>query len=370
MVDADEKVLMYHVSAVSDKIKTLGDFMPELYPMLRETLQKVLREKRVCTRQYILNGLHQRGTFVYLPEQIFGRPAMLGVGIDVDELYYLNQNEMVQMKCLQTVLPEFNANASFAAILKIFCEHLHGDRCYLIRYDLQNRSRELVEEYCAPGISALQTNFPAQVPETMDWINRNLTRTKEGHKLEHCRVSELPDSPLARYLHQQEVKDLYTMPIFLKNELWGSFGLVYKQRSGHLSPVQKQLFPMIAKMVELILLRQSYISDIAEARDAALAAAQAMRARQAEIGALLSAKADQTAVAVHRVYDEYTALKFTHFGVCSQLFDALAQLANPGEDAIRTVPGLDHFKEQRHQLCGEKPAGPDQQHSGLFQTGI
>ena len=73
----------------------------------------------------------------------------------------------------------------------------------------------------------------------------------------------------------------------------------------------------------------------------ALAAAQAMRARQADIGALLSAKADQTAVAVHRVYDEYTALKFTHFGVCSQLFDALAQLANPGEDAIRTVPGLD-----------------------------
>ncbi len=46
-------------------------------------------------------------------------------------------------------------------------------------------------------------------------------------------------------------------------------------------------------------------------------------------------------MAVHRVYDEYTALKFTHFGVCSQLFDALAQLANPGEDAIRTVPGLD-----------------------------
>ena len=73
----------------------------------------------------------------------------------------------------------------------------------------------------------------------------------------------------------------------------------------------------------------------------ALAAAQAMRARQAEIGALLSAKADQTAVAVHRVYDEYTALRFTHFGLCSQLFDALAQLTAPGADAIRILPGLD-----------------------------
>ena len=73
----------------------------------------------------------------------------------------------------------------------------------------------------------------------------------------------------------------------------------------------------------------------------ALLAAQEMRARQADIGALLSAKADQTAVAVHRIYDEYTALKFTHFGVCSQLFDALAGLVRPGEDAVRTVPGLD-----------------------------
>ena len=73
----------------------------------------------------------------------------------------------------------------------------------------------------------------------------------------------------------------------------------------------------------------------------ALLAAQAMRGRQADIGALLSAKADQTAAAVHRVYDEYTALKFTHFGICNQLFDALAQSTAPGENAIRTVPGLD-----------------------------
>ena len=42
----------------------------------------------------------------------------------------------------------------------------------------------------------------------------------------------------------------------------------------------------------------------------------------------------------HRVYDEYTALKFAHFGLCSQLFDALAAQLGPDETAIRTVPGL------------------------------
>ena len=73
----------------------------------------------------------------------------------------------------------------------------------------------------------------------------------------------------------------------------------------------------------------------------ALEAAQAMRQRQADIGALLSAKASETAHAVHRVYDEYTALKFAHFGLCGQLFDALAAQVTPGEDAVRIVPGLD-----------------------------
>ena len=73
----------------------------------------------------------------------------------------------------------------------------------------------------------------------------------------------------------------------------------------------------------------------------ALLAAQAMRQRQADIGALLSAKPSETAHAVHRVYDEYTALKFANFGLCSELFDALAAQVAPGADAIRIVPGLD-----------------------------
>ena len=101
----------------------------------------------------------------------------------------------------------------------------------------------------------------------------------------------------------------------------------------------------------------------------ALLAAQAMRQRQADIGALLSAKPSETAHAVHRVYDEYTALKFAHFGLCSELFDALAAQVAPGADAIRIVPGLD--PDGLHRLahltpvtavpvppCGRPPATP------------
>ena len=73
----------------------------------------------------------------------------------------------------------------------------------------------------------------------------------------------------------------------------------------------------------------------------ALAEVQAMQERQSAIVAELSAKPTETANAVRRVHDELTALKFAQYGLCGQLFEALAGAVGPHEDAIRLVPGLD-----------------------------
>ena len=73
----------------------------------------------------------------------------------------------------------------------------------------------------------------------------------------------------------------------------------------------------------------------------ALAEVQAMQERQSAIVAELSAKPTETANAVRRVHDELTALKFAQYGLCGQLFEALAGAVSPHEDAIRLVPGLD-----------------------------
>ena len=73
----------------------------------------------------------------------------------------------------------------------------------------------------------------------------------------------------------------------------------------------------------------------------ALAEVQAMQERQSAIVAELSAKPTETTNAVRRVHDELTALKFAQYGLCGQLFEALAGAVSPHEDAIRLVPGLD-----------------------------
>ena len=73
----------------------------------------------------------------------------------------------------------------------------------------------------------------------------------------------------------------------------------------------------------------------------ALAEVQAMQSRQSQIVAELSAKPAETANAVRRVHAELTALKYAQYGLCGQLFDALAAAADPAGDAIYIVPGLD-----------------------------
>ncbi len=85
----------------------------------------------------------------------------------------------------------------------------------------------------------------------------------------------------------------------------------------------------------------------------ALLEMQQMHSRQRKIGALLSAQSDQTAIAAQRLFDDYTSLKFAHFGMANQLFAALAQQTEPGKPAIHIVPGLtpDELHRLTEALC-------------------
>ena len=98
----------------------------------------------------------------------------------------------------------------------------------------------------------------------------------------------------------------------------------------------------------------------------ALAEMQAMRARQQKIGALLSAQSDQTAVAAQRLFDDYTALKFAHYGMASQLFAALAENARPGQPAVHILPGLS--PDELHRLTEALTARTDGLCAALTQN--
>lgn len=274
IVDANEKVLMYHVSMLQNRIETLRDFLPELYPLLQKTLQKIHQDKCSCTEQYMLNGRHQRGYFIYLPKNIFGCPTMLGIGLDVDDLFYLTQNEKIHNECLRTMLPEFNA--SIAPVLKILREYLHGDHCYLLHYCQQRASPEFVEESCAEDIPCMKELFSQhRLPEIEAWFTQRAPGKFSKQQLEHYTQDNSSDQMQMVALRAQEVKDLYVIPIFFNKQVWGSLELVFKRKHANISAIQEQVFPIVAQMIELILLRKTFISNLAQARNEALAAAKA-----------------------------------------------------------------------------------------------
>jgi len=74
----------------------------------------------------------------------------------------------------------------------------------------------------------------------------------------------------------------------------------------------------------------------------ALDQTEAMRERQQAIGAMLSAKPEQTAHAVQRLQQEKADLDYHYYGLCQQLFELLAAQAaqTPDAPAIYTLPGL------------------------------
>ena len=72
----------------------------------------------------------------------------------------------------------------------------------------------------------------------------------------------------------------------------------------------------------------------------ALDAAVQMRAAQADIGALLSAKPTETALAVHRLAEAHAALQYAHHGLCGQLLMRWPQPPSPGRPPS-TPAGLD-----------------------------
>ena len=279
IVDQEENLLL-HTGDPASRIRKLSDYPPELYPFLHELLKDVLQNKSPRKEEYILNGVHRRGDFTYLSKAVFGCPAMLGVSIDVNELFTLSQNNKILNECFQAVIPDFNVNASFATILRVFCEHFKGDRCYILHYDLEDENygfAETIEEYCADGTIPMLKSFPRlRFSKDEPWF---LSLNK--HKVITFDIEK--DRELMHYkgiwekaMRQGDVKKLYTTPIYHKGKLWGSWGLSFEKTgtSLSLSSSLMQVIPHIASMIELILLRQIHITELSNARDQAQAAAR------------------------------------------------------------------------------------------------
>lgn len=291
VADAGHNILLYNGgdnSSIHREYDRIDDITEEIRPTVKNAVDWVLESHHSRSVKYELNGRHYLCNFIPLPHEIFNRNAVLGVGIDIEEQHDLSLNEKIQIACLQAILPENNANISFSMILKMFCEHFGGDRCFLLQNDAARSQVKLVEEYCAEGIRPDMGNFIEQhSSDVIQW----LVTAVHGHELveyvPNCqdRVDSEAAAPLNRgarewnsVLYEKGVRRMYTMQIYMRGQLWGTWGLVFHRSNGNLSETRKKSIPSIVRMIELILMRQEYINALARERDKAQSATKAKSA--------------------------------------------------------------------------------------------
>ena len=277
VTDEHGSILLYQNSKDA-KIKKLSDFPQKTYSAILPVIQDVMKTGTPRNVEYQLYNHHQKGSFVQLPTTIFGKAAVLGIGIDVEDLHNLAINEKILNESLRAVLPN-PKTISFKSILKIFCTHFQGDCCFLIQYDKKNRALKLKEEYCISGAPSDIPFFIAEHNEILlKWFEQPHEKQLLIYDYTVPQAVTLDDEVLFNALQHRNLKRSYVIPIFLNDQFWGVWGLSFRTQDIVLSLSQQQLFPAIVQMVELLLQRQEFVMELANARDQAQAANRAKSA--------------------------------------------------------------------------------------------
>lgn len=187
-----------------------------------------------------------------------------------------SHDEHILNECFAEIMPEQNASASFAKLLKHFCHYFGADHCFLNSFDEESNEIEVLEEYSGDGNSStkwLKRRMPLDL--TSDWFKQlsqhQVLTYDDKDKTSHAEESE----QWGEYFKHGSVKKMYFVPIFYEGKLWGSFALSFEHTHVIFSEQHIRLLHSFCNMLEIILMRQQYLADLSDALEKAKAATKA-----------------------------------------------------------------------------------------------
>lgn len=280
VVGQRENILLHYgksdIPGVGYNIRKVKDLSLDVYEKLKNIMEDVLRTGVLWNGEYLKDGLHRRGLCVPLPKRTFGQPTVLWTSLEIEELVRLTENEKLLNRCLALAMAQSDTEATFANILKTICRHFDGDQSCILRFSPETRTYEVVEEYKADGSPI---SPPPACPEVVAARLLGLPNEQRpivAYDAAEKETAEGPDGGRWKdYMTELHIQKLYVMPIFLKGEQWGHWSVSFKKENVALPNQSLQLMASIGSMLELVLMRQTYIADLANALDQAQTATRA-----------------------------------------------------------------------------------------------
>lgn len=201
---------------------------------------------------------------------------VLKSGIDVTSLNRMNRNREIINRCLSNLLRETDMHRAIEISIREIAENVEADRCYIFRFDTENKTISSFIEYAASGRESLLGQYRNH-PWTAkpDWENR----------FARSRLLSFPDlqeniekeglGGWKTFILQYDIRSLYACRIDLDGKFWGYIGLIYEGRSHRLDREEEEFITSIAHCVELMLIRRKYQIELLSAVEKAKAADRA-----------------------------------------------------------------------------------------------
>lgn len=198
---------------------------------------------------------------------------------NVTELIEREENEKLLNRCLASVMPGPEFKDALKKINQILCEHFHGDRSYIIQLDIENSLVRSIEEFCSPDFEPVLSKYVGHsFDKDTPWFKRLNEHRWIDFDIEATfnRTNPLGNWGVwGEYVRQTGTRRFYAIPIFLHGKLWGNWGMSFVKENVSLGERSLQLLTSIGRMLELVLLRQEYIVNLAKALERAESATRA-----------------------------------------------------------------------------------------------
>ena len=202
--------------------------------------------------------------------------------IDVTELINREKDETLLYQCLASVMPGADLEKAFLTITKLLLDHFQCDRCYIMRLDTERNLIYPAEESCADGIEPIlskmnlhplfQKEHWFQRLKKLKWIDFDVEASVQmKHEIGEWGI-------WTDYVRHAGVKRFYSIPIYFSGKLWGNWGMTYERKNVTLSERSLNLLVSVGRMLELVLVRQNYVIQLAKAVEQAESATRAKSA--------------------------------------------------------------------------------------------
>ncbi|MDD3586064.1 MAG: ATP-binding protein [Thermoguttaceae bacterium] len=226
----------------------------------KDTGQSTSREIAKDSRHYILGAepvYDESGQIAYVVQS----------AIDTTYLRQLIEYQEMIATCLETFLREDTIKDALASVMKTICHYSNADGAFVLRFD---QDKCIAEPYFSYWPDCKQTVLNSSVHFDKKELWYRILSKREMLVFSDTETAEARttfDKGWQRDIQGMGIKSFFAAGLYLDDELWGNFGIVFEKQNHCITDFEKNYLEMVGRVLGILLIRDRAHSELVNALD-------------------------------------------------------------------------------------------------------